>query len=371
MKGFHLVCGIVLLFCSCHNNKGNTTEQLSDKIKDSGSCCLPPSRFATANSNNDMVLVQGGDFIMGTNDDESYEQERPAHKVHVDPFYIDKTEVTNKEFKAFVDATGYVTVAERKPDWEELKTMLPPGTPKPDDELLQPGSMVFSAPTTDVPTTDISAWWKWVEGASWKHPEGPASNINDRMNHPVVHIAWEDANAYCKWAKKRLPTEAEWEFAARGGLVEKRFGWGDDFKKDQHFMANTFQGKFPSRNTGEDGYLGTSPVGSFAPNGYGLYDMIGNVWEWTSDWYDFDEYKKINVKQVLYNPHGPDKTFNPENSYAKERVTKGGSFLCADNYCINYRPSARRGTSYDSGASHIGFRCVKDVPPSDKQLSKR
>lgn len=366
-----LSLAILLCFAACHHNGGPAKH--STAALDDSDCCRPPSRFnKTAQATEgDMVFVKSGDFIMGTDDDASYQQERPAHQVHVDAFWIDKTEVSNREFKKFVDATNYITVAERKPNWEELKELLPPGTPKPDDELLQPGSLVFAAPSLDVPTNDISAWWKWVPGACWKRPEGPGSNLDNRWDHPVVHIAWEDANAYCKWANKRLPTEAEWEYAARGGLENKRFGWGDEFMKDQHYMANTFQGKFPAKNTGQDGFLGTSPVASFPANEFGLYDMIGNVWEWTSNWYDYDEYKKLNIRQVQYNPHGPASTFNPENRYAKERVTKGGSFLCADNYCINYRPSARRGTSYDSGASHIGFRCVRSADSSERQVSIR
>lgn len=370
MKVLQFVCIIIFCFSSCQHTTSNASQQSGS---DSNYCQLP-SRFSAANQqgqNDKMVHIPGGDFVMGTDDKDSYEQEKPAHKVHVDEFWMDKTEVTNKEFKAFVDATQYVTVAERKPNWEELKEMLPPDTPKPDDELLQPGSLVFSPPTLDVPTTDISAWWKWIPGASWQHPEGQGSNLNTRWDHPVVHIAWEDATAYCKWANKRLPTEAEWEFAARGGLVEKRFGWGDDFKQNGHYMANTFQGKFPNKNTGEDGFTGTAPVASYPPNNFGLYDMIGNVWEWTNDWFDYDEYKKINIKQVLYNPQGPNATYNPENRFAKERVTKGGSFLCAVDYCINYRPSSRRGTSYDSGASHIGFRCVRSADPTTRQITKR
>ncbi|NIG54130.1 formylglycine-generating enzyme family protein [Chitinophaga sp. Cy-1792] len=316
---------------------------------------------AGVNAIKGMVYLPGSTFTMGTNDENSYPAERPAHQVRVKAFYIDATEVTNKQFKAFVDATGYVTVAERKPDWEELKKQLPPGTPKiPDNELVA-GAMVFEAPDHPVDKSDISNWWKWVPGADWKHPQGPGSNLDGRWDHPVVQVAWEDANAYAKWAGKRLPTEAEWEYAARGGMEEKRYAWGDDFTPGNKYMANTFQGHFPDKDAGEDGFKGTAPVASFPPNKFGLYDMIGNVWEWTADWYDADEYKQLAANKITDNPKGPAATRNPENPYAIERVTKGGSFLCANDYCINYRPSARRGTAFDSGASHIGFRCVKDV----------
>jgi sulfatase modifying factor 1 len=306
-----------------------------------------------------MVLVPSGEFLMGTNDTETYEQERPAHKVKLDGFFIDKTEVTNEAFEKFVLATNYKTVAESKPDWEELKTQLPPGTQKPSDDLLVASSLVFQAPNHKVSTNDITQWWKWVAGASWQHPEGPKSSIKKRMTHPVVQVAYQDAVAFCQHQGKRLPTEAEWEYASRGGLEQKRFAWGDSFKVDGLYMANTFQGSFPDKNTKEDGFLTTSPVKSYKPNGYGLYDMIGNVWEWTSDWYDADFYKGLK-EQTSTNPHGPQSTKDPEEPYSKKRVTKGGSFLCTIDYCSNYRPSARRGTAYDSGSSNIGFRCAKN-----------
>ncbi|GGF31589.1 formylglycine-generating enzyme family protein [Echinicola rosea] len=308
-----------------------------------------------------MVWIPGGDFMMGTDEKEAYPVERPAVKRHVNGFYMDETEVTNAEFKQFVDETGYVTIAEKKPDWEEMKKQLPPNTPKPDESLLQAGSLVFVAPSQPVDTRDISNWWKWTPGASWKHPEGPGSDLQGRMDHPVVHIAYDDALAYAEWAGKRLPTEAEWEFAARGGLTEKRYSWGDELRPQGKFMANTFQGRFPNGNQGKDGFMGTAPVKNFPANDYGLYDIIGNVWELTDDWFDAIKFQRLtgNAPKLDANMN---QCYNPTNPYAKERVIKGGSYLCSDNYCINYRPSARQGHAYDSGSSNVGFRCVKDAP---------
>lgn len=363
-RTFFLLPVIALAACQ---HRGGSAEQLTASAYAGRemSCCPVPG------STEDMVFVEGGEFMMGTNEADAYEHERPAHPVQVDGFWMDCTEVTNRQFKAFADATGYKTVAERKPEWEELKQQLPPGTPPPPPEVLQPGSMVFSAPDADVPLENIEGWWKWVAGACWKSPEGPGSTLEGRWDHPVVHIAWEDAQAYAAWTGKRLPTEAEWEYASRGGLVGKRFAWGNDFTEKGKYMANTWQGKFPSVNVRSDGYTGTAPVKSYAANDYGLYDMIGNVWEWTADWYDADAYRKTGKLSLVKNPQGPEQCHNPGNNYARERVTKGGSFLCADNYCINYRPSARRGTAYDSGASHIGFRCVKDRAKGDKTVAQR
>jgi formylglycine-generating enzyme len=306
-----------------------------------------------------MRWIPGGEFIMGTNDPESYETERPAHRVRVKGFWMDETEVTNAQFSAFVEATKYVTMAERKPVWEELQKQLPPGTPKPPDSLLVAGSLVFVQPTVSVTMNDFSQWWKWTPGADWRHPEGPHSTIKGKDNHPVVHIAYEDALAYCEWADKRLPTEAEWEFASRGGADQDRYSWGSEFNPKGKWMANTFQGSFPVKNVVEDGFEKSSPVKSFEANEYGLYDMIGNVWEWTSDWYDANYFQTLAVGLAI-NPQGPEKPFDPNEPYAMKRVTKGGSYLCSSNYCVNYRPSARQGTSFDSGMSNVGFRCVRD-----------
>jgi formylglycine-generating enzyme required for sulfatase activity len=285
-----------------------------------------------------MIRIPGGEFTMGTDDPESYPAERPSHREKVATFWIDQTEVTNAEFQKFIEATGYVTTAERPVNWEELKKQVPPGTPKPPDEMLKPGSLVFTPPKNAVSLNDISAWWVWTTGADWRHPEGRGSSIEGKGDYPVVHVSYDDAAAYAEWAGKRLPTEAEWEFAARGGFEQKRYAWGDEFRPEGEWMANSFQGNFPNEDTAEDGYKGLSPVKKYKPNRYGLYDMIGNAWEWTSD--EFQD---------------------PLEPLVPKRVTKGGSFLCSEQYCINYRPSARRGTGFDSGSSNVGFRCVMNV----------
>jgi formylglycine-generating enzyme required for sulfatase activity len=283
-----------------------------------------------------MRWIAAGEFTMGTDDPHSMPNERPARRVRVDGFWIGEAPVTNQQFREFVAATGYVTTAEQRPDWEELKKQLPPGTPRPDDSQLVPGSLVFVPPSTPVPLDDLSAWWRWTPGASWRQPDGPGSSIEGKDLHPVVQVSWDDAVAYARWAGVRLPTEAEWEFAARGGLENKRYFWGDSAKPDGHHMANTFQGHFPDHQSGEDGFAGTSPVKSFPANGYGLFDMAGNVWQWTSDQYVDGQ------------------------SLGDRRVIKGGSFLCHESYCESFRPSARRGTPTDTGSSHVGFRVARD-----------
>ncbi len=306
-----------------------------------------------------MVWIPGGEFMMGTDSDLGWPDEKPAHRVRVDGFWMDEHEVTNAEFRKFVDATGYITTAEKPVDWEELKKQVPPGTPKPPDEKLQPGSLVFTPTAGPVPLNDYSQWWKWTSGANWQHPEGPGSNLEGRENHPVVQVSWDDAVAYCKWAGKRLPTEAEWEFAARGGLDAKPYVWGDQAPSEKQIFANIWQGKFPYQNSKADGFERTAPVKSFAPNGFGLYDMAGNVWEWCSDWYDVSLYRKRAGQGVIVNPTGPEHSYNPDQPFSAQRVQRGGSFLCCDQYCSRYRPSARQGSTPDSGMSHVGFRCVK------------
>lgn len=306
-----------------------------------------------------MKWVPGGEFMMGTDDARSFPNERPAHRVRVNGFWMDDHPVTNAQFRAFVEATNYVTTAERTPDWEELRKQLPPGTPRPPDSTLVAGSLVFVPPRYPVPLDDLSQWWRWTPGASWREPEGPGSSVAGRDAHPVVQVSWDDAVAYARWAGGRLPTEAEWEFAARGGLSGKRYSWGDEFHPSDRHMANTFQGHFPDRQTSEDGFAGTSPVRSFPANGYGLFDMAGNVWQWTSDWYRPDAFVERATQGLCENPSGPASAFDPADPYLPKRVIKGGSFLCHESYCESYRPSARRGTSPDSGSSHVGFRVVK------------
>ena len=303
-----------------------------------------------------MVWTAGGEFTMGTADKNAWPDEKPAHRVRVDGFWIDETEVTNSQFRGFVDATDYVTTAERKPDWEEIKKQLPAGTPKPPPEKLVAGSLVFTMTSGPVRSNNVAQWWKWTPGATWRHPEGPGSNLKGRENHPVVQVSWDDAVAYCKWAGKRLPTEAEWEFAARGGLAGKSFTWGDA-RSDSAKNANIWEGTFPFRNTKKDGYVRTAPVGSFDPNGFGLHDMAGNVWEWCSDWYRRDLYQ-LRGDRLTVNPNGPNKSYDPTRPYQPQRSQRGGSFLCNDSYCSRYRPSARHGCTPDTGMSHVGFRCV-------------
>ena len=323
------------------------------------SLCFADAPHAKGSTPKGMTWISPGAFTMGSADDSSRRNEGPPHAVKVDGFWMDEHPVTNAEFEEFVKATGYITTAERAPTWEELKKQLPPDAPKPDDSVFVAGSMVFTPSSGPVDRAEMQNFWRWQPGASWRHPEGPESDLKGRQDHPVVQVSWFDAEAYAKWAGKRLPTEAEWEFAARGGLEKKKFSWGDEFKPNGTFMANTWQGEFPYLNTKEDGFVGTSPVKSFPPNAYGLYDMAGNVWQWCSDWYRPDTYAQRANEVSCQNPSGPAKSWSPTNPSQEERVTKGGSFLCHVSYCESYRPSARRGTPPDTGMSHIGFRCVK------------
>ena len=302
-----------------------------------------------------MVWIPAGEFSMGSETEGAWPDEGPVHRAYVDGFWMDEHEVTNSQFRRFLKATGYVTTAERPPDVEELLWQLPPGTPPPARELLVPGSLVFVPTDRAVSQDDYRQWWKWTPGASWRYPEGPGSSIEGKDEHPVVHVSWDDAAAYARWAGKRLPTEAEWERAARGGLEGKPFVWGDEPPSDAAIFANIWQGRFPDQNKASDGFVRTAPVKSFRANGYGLYDMAGNVWEWCSDWYERDLYKSRTGKGVVGNPRGPDGS----QSGMPQRVQRGGSFLCNDSYCSRYRPSARHGGAPDTGMSHVGFRCVK------------
>ena len=304
-----------------------------------------------------MVKIPAGILDMGGDNPQADPNEFPKHTVVIDEFWMDETEITNREFAEFVKATNYKTVAERPIIWEELKKSLPPNTPKPDDSILQPGALVFQSTNQPVSLRNPSLWWKWTNGANWQHPEGPQSSIVDRMNHPVVQVSWEDANAYAKWAGKRLPTEAEWEWAARGGKENVIYPWGNEDVNEGAPKANFWQGLFPYKNNLVDGFFTTAPVKSFAPNGYGLYDMAGNVWEWCADWFDHDFYKKENARQS--NTLGPDRGYNPQMPFQQEKIIRGGSFLCNDSYCSGYRNSRRMGSSSDTGLNHTGFRCVR------------
>ena len=294
-----------------------------------------------------MAWVPGGSFWMGT-DDRMFPDAGPLHLVAVDGFWMDRTEVTNAQYDAFVAATGYKTVAERPID--------PADYPGADPSMRQPGSIVFEPPDRAVRLDDHLQWWAWEAGADWRHPEGPESSIEERMDHPVVQIAYEDAVAYADWAGKRLPTEAEWEYAARGGLDRATYTWGDDREPDGDTMVNNWQGQFPVENLAEDGFERTAPVGQFPANGYGLVDMAGNVWEWCADWYRPDYYASSPSR----NPQGPRDSFDPREPGIPKRVQRGGSFLCSDLYCVRYRVGTRGKGAVDSAAPHIGFRCVAD-----------
>jgi len=299
----------------------------------------------------DMAWIAGGSFTMGS--DHHYPEEAPAHRASVDGFWIDRTPVTNEEFAEFVDETGHITVAERTPNADDY-----PGA-KP--ELLVPASVVFRPPSGPVDMTNYFNWWTYVPGATWRNPEGLGSSIDDRMQHPVVHVGFEDAVAYADWAGKSLPTEAEWEFAARGGLDGADFAWGDSFRPEGRWMANVWFGNFPHEDRKVEGY-GTSAVGSFAPNGYGLFDMTGNVWEWTTDWYSARHEPAGSCCGGVHNPRGGSEqlSFDPRTPDIKipRKVMKGGSYLCAPNYCRRYRPAARMAQAVDTSTCHLGFRCV-------------
>jgi formylglycine-generating enzyme required for sulfatase activity len=299
-----------------------------------------------------MVWIPGGRFKMGSDHPGSEDNEAPAHTVYVDGFFMDVHTVTNAEFRAFVDATGHVTVAERPLDVTEMLSQMPPGTPPPPPELLVPGSMVFNPTDRPVDLRDVSQWWRWTPGASWRHPTGPGSSIDGMHDFPVVHVAWEDAVAYADWAGKRLPTEAEWEFAARAGHDNAEHSWGQaPFDADAP-QAHIYEGSFPTRPAAP------KAVGSYAPNAYGLYDMAGNVWQWMSDWYRPDTYSRDHAQGIAINPSGPPSGLDPRSGDQPMRVTRGGSFLCSDTYCRGYRVSARSPGAPDTGTSHIGFRTV-------------
>ncbi len=322
---------------------------------------VPLKEAAPSPAPEGMVRIPGGEFSMGANVEcegmcsirGATQDALPIHRVAIDAFWMDATEVTNAEFAKFVGATGYVTVAEQKPSHEEFPT-LPP-------EALVAGSIVFAPTPEAVPLDNYATWWSYVPGACWKHPFGPESDIKGLDKNPVVHVTYEDAEAYAKWAGKRLPTEAEWEFAARGGFAGRLFAWGNELKPGGKFQANIYQGKFPvsGSDTGEDGFKGIAPVAQYAATPYGLYDVAGNVWEWCSDWYRPDAYEKLAAKGLAHNPEGPDSSFDPDEPTTKKRVQRGGSFLCTDQYCTRYIIGTRGKGEVRSSSNHIGFRCVK------------
>jgi formylglycine-generating enzyme required for sulfatase activity len=323
---------------------------------------IPIAAAAPTPSPQGMAWIPGGEFSMGAIDPPALTavgmnaaaDARPIHRVFVDGFWMDQTDVTNEEFAKFVRATKYVTIAERTPTAEEF--------PEAPPENLYAGSVVFSQPAHAVPLNDHYRWWTYVKGANWRHPEGPNTNLKGREKYPVVQIAYPDAAAYAKWAGKRLPTEAEWEFAARGGLAGQSYPWGDQFRPSGKWMANTHQGHFPDTDTGDDGYVGIAPTAQFPPNGYGLYDMAGNVWQWTSDWYRPDYYQQLAAAGgVARNPLGPDTPYDPAEPAEKKRVHRGGSFLCSDQYCSRYIVGTRGKGEVTTGTNHLGFRCVKPV----------
>jgi formylglycine-generating enzyme len=313
-----------------------------------------------------MVWIPGGDFSMGsTVESESLcglpgvtRDALPIHRVYVDGFWMDATEVTNEQFDKFAKATSYITIAERTPTKEEFPTAPP--------ENLVAGSTVFTPTERPVPLDNHYQWWRYEKGANWRHPEGPSSDLKGKEKYPVVHVAYDDAAAFAKWAGKRLPTEAEWEFAARGGQSGQLYSWGNEFRPGGKIMANTYQGKFPVRDTGEDGFAGIAPVAQFPPNGYGLYDVAGNVWEWVSDWYRPDTYARTQLTgNVARNPQGPETPFDPAEPGEKKRVHRGGSFLCTDQYCTRYMVGTRGKGEVSTGSNHVGFRCVKSAYPSE------
>lgn len=349
--GLYAAATLVFLFYRPNYRKRNDIGRASGTISDTRPITNAPSG---------MVWIPDGEFEMGTEDPtdmicggpDPMLDARPIHRVAVDGFWMDATEVTNEQFAKFVNSTGYITVAERKPRREDF--------PKAAPENLVPGSIVFKATTQPVPLGNHLEWWEYVKGANWRHPLGPGSGLQGREKYPVVHVAYEDAEAYAIWAGKQLPTEAEWEFAGRGGLVRQPYTWGAELKPGGKWMANIYQGSFPVKDTGLDGFSGIAPVGQFPRNAYGLYDMAGNVWEWCSDWYRPDYYQTLAASgRAARNPTGPMDSFDPAEPGIPKRVHRGGSFLCTDQYCTRYMVGSRGKGEPSTGSNHLGFRCVK------------
>ena len=333
------IVSLFLILFGCTNNKSNNDDSIL----------------------NSMVLIPSGQFIMGGKSADAYRNEFPRHEVKVSSFYMDQTEVTNAEFDKFVKATGYITMAERNIDWEIMKAQVTPGTPRPPDSLLQAGSLVFRQTINNINLNNYSQWWKWTVGANWRYPKGSGSSINNIMDHPVVHISLEDAISYAKWVGKRLPTEAEWEWAAMGGIQNAKYPWGNQTVKESMDKANLWQGSFPSNNSILDGFYGTAPVKSFPKNGYGLYDIAGNVWEWCSDKYDELYFQNEKEMGSTMNPKGSNDYFDPDDPYVEKHILRGGSYLCNEVYCSGYRVARRMSADKTSSYNHTGFRCVKDA----------
>lgn len=370
---------LMSLFCIPICLSAQTKKNKAKSTNTSSSCCAKkiPKRFEfvdslqAVNEHNTLLLdssqlhkgmkwIPGGTFNMGGDNEEARKDEFPIHSVKLNGFYMDESEVTNEQFETFVNATGYITTAEKDVDWEELKKQLPPNTPEPSADLLKAASLVFVQTKEPVNLNDYSQWWQWKQGANWRHPHGPESDIVGKEKYPVVQVSWDDAMAYCKWAKKRLPTEAEWEFAARGGQSNTIYSWGNAAIDSGFFRCNYWQGSFPNQNDVKDGFAGAAPVKKFQPNKYGLYDMSGNVWEWCSDLYNYYYYSDFEKIDVATNPTGPENSYDPDEPTVPKRVMRGGSFLCNESYCSGYRNSSRMKSSQDTGMEHVGFRCVAD-----------
>ncbi|MDP1723376.1 MAG: formylglycine-generating enzyme family protein [Alphaproteobacteria bacterium] len=356
MNKFYSILVPLLIFTFCHSYADDKAAKKKEpcgcgKVSKASALISAPKIAQIG-----MVEIPSGSFMMGNNDPAAKPDESPVHQVKIDAFYMDETEVTNEQFQKFVKETSYVTTAEKPVDWELLKQQIPPNTPKPSADKLAPGSLVFKQTKHPVSLNDYSQWWHWINGADWRHPHGPKSKIlgND---HPVVHVSFEDAQAYCKWQGKRLPTEAEREWAAKGGLENNKYPWGNEEVDVTKPQANIWEGEFPHKSNKIDW---TTPVKKYPPNGYGLYDMAGNVWEWTSDLYDAHYYVTLDKQGSVVNPHNTEKSFDPDDPNVKKYVIRGGSFMCHNSYCWGYRISARMKTSPDSSMINLGFRCVKD-----------
>lgn len=353
-----ITCVSVLMTTSCKNEK---TEAV--KVEEAKTQIVKTNILTNADVKAPvgMVWIPAGSFMQGAvpQDKTAMQHEKPQHPVSVDGFFMDITEVTNAQFKKFVKETNYITTAERAIDWEEMKKQVPEGTPKPHDSILQPGSLLFKKSKSTVPNLyDFSQWWAWSIGVNWRHPNGVDSTIDGKDNYPVVHVSYEDAQAYCKWAGRRLPTEAEWEYAARGKNKNTIYLWGDDISVLSK-NVNSWEGEFPVNNTLEDGFEKAAPVKTYPQNSFGLYEMAGNVWEITTDLYNLKYYDELaSSGKPTINPKGATVAYNPNNPYIEEIIIKGGSFLCSDSYCASYRVSSRMGSSKDSSSEHVGFRTV-------------